>query len=264
MTETTPTVLITGASSGLGAVYADRFARRGHNLVLVARDSVRMEMLAARLREQCSVEVDVLTADLTKEEDLDVVAKRLETDDRITVLVNNAGMSLSGTFTTQTPADIDRLIAVNLAAVVRLARAVAPRLAKAGAGAIINISSVVGLAPEFGMTIYGATKAFVLFLSQGLSLELGPQGVYVQAVVPSATRTEIWERSGKDVNTMTGVMDPGELVDAALSGFDRREAVTIPPLHEESLWTAHQQSRQAMLTEYGQEHAAPRYLSDTK
>lgn len=264
MTETTPTVLITGASTGLGAVYADRFARRGHNLVLVARDSVRMETLAARLREQCSVEVDVLTADLTKEEDLDVVAKRLETDDRITVLVNNAGMSLSGTFTTQTPADIDRLIAVNLTAVVRLARAVAPRLAKAGIGAIINISSVVGLAPEFGMTIYGATKAFVLFLSQGLSLELGPQGVYVQAVVPSATRTEIWERSGKDVNTMTGVMDPGELVDAALTGFDRREAVTIPPLHQESLWTAHQQSRQAMLTKYGQEHAAPRYLSDTK
>ncbi|OMP95559.1 SDR family NAD(P)-dependent oxidoreductase [Raoultella terrigena] len=264
MTETTPTVLITGASTGLGAVYADRFARRGHNLVLVARDTARMETLAARLREQYSVEVDVLTADLTKEEDLDVVAKRLETDDRITVLVNNAGMSLSGTFTTQTQADIDRLIAVNLTAVVRLARAVAPHLAKAGTGAIINISSVVGLAPEFGMTIYGATKAFVLFLSQGLSLELGPQGVYVQAVVPSATRTEIWERSGKDVNTMTGVMDPGELVDAALTGFDRREAVTIPPLHEESLWTAHQQSRQAMLTEYGQEHAAPRYLSDTK
>ncbi len=264
MTETTPTVLITGASTGLGAVYADRFARRGHNLVLVARDTTRMETLAARLREQYSVYADVLTADLTKEEDLDVVAKRLETDDRITVLVNNAGMSLSGTFTTQTPADIDRLIAVNLTAVVRLARAVAPHLAKAGTGAIINISSVVGLAPEFGMTIYGATKAFVLFLSQGLSLEMGPQGVYVQAVVPSATRTEIWERSGKDVNTMTGVMDPGELVDAALTGFDRREAVTIPPLHEESLWTAHQQSRQAMLTEYGQEHAAPRYLSDTK
>lgn len=103
MTETTPTVLITGASTGLGAVYADRFARRGHNLVLVARDTTRMETLAARLREQYSVEVDVLTADLTKEEDLDVVAKRLETDDRITVLVNNAGMSLSGTFTTQTP-----------------------------------------------------------------------------------------------------------------------------------------------------------------
>lgn len=264
MTETTPTVLITGASTGLGAVYADRFARRGHNLVLVARDATRMETLATRLRAQYSIEVDVLPADLTQEADLDTVAQRLETDARITILVNNAGMSLPGTFTTQTAADIDRLIAVNLTAVVRLASAVAPRLSKAGTGSIINISSVVGLAPELGMTIYGATKAFVLFLSQGLSLELGPQGVYVQAVVPAVTRTEIWERSGKDVNAMSGVMDAGELVDAALTGFDRREAVTIPPLHNEALWTAHQQSRQAMLTEFGQEHAAPRYLSGTQ
>lgn len=264
MTETTSTVLITGASTGLGAVYADRFARRGHNLVLVARDTTRMEALAARLRAQYSVEVDVQTADLTQEADLDTVAKRLETDTRITILVNNAGMSLSGTFTTQTSADIDRLIAVNLTAVVRLARAVAPRLAKSGTGAIINLSSVVGLAPEFGMTIYGATKAFVLYLSQGLSLELGPQGVYVQAVVPSATRTEIWERSGKDVNTMSGVMDAGDLVDAALTGFDRREPVTIPPLHTESLWTTHEHARQAMLPEFRQEQPAPRYLDDIK
>ncbi|RYC41007.1 SDR family NAD(P)-dependent oxidoreductase [Pectobacterium zantedeschiae] len=264
MTEITPSVLVTGASTGLGAVYADRFARRGHNLVLVARDVTRMEALATGLRAQYSIEVDVLPADLTQETELDAVAKRLETDTSITILVNNAGMSLPGTFTTQTPADIDRLIAVNLTAVVRLARAVAPRLAKAGTGSIINISSVVGLAPEFGMTIYGATKAFVLFLSQGLSLELGPQGVYVQAVVPAVTRTEIWERAGTDINTLSGVMEAGELVDAALTGFDRRESVTIPPLYEESLWTHHEQSRQAMLTEFGQEHAAPRYLSEAK
>lgn len=264
MTEANSSVLITGASTGLGAVYADRFARRGHNLVLVARDADRMAVLATRLRAEFGVEVDILPADLTNETDLEAVATLLETDSRIGILVNNAGMSLSGTFTTQTPADIDRLIAVNLTAVVRLARAVAPRLAKSGTGSIINLSSVVGLAPEFGMTIYGATKAFVLFLSQGLSLELGPQGVYVQAVVPAVTRTEIWERSGKDVNAMSGVMDAGELVDAALTGFDRREAVTIPPLHEESLWTAHEQSRQAMLSEFGQEHPAPRYLNDLK
>lgn len=264
MTETTPSVLITGASTGLGAVYADRFARRGHNLVLVARDAARMEALATQLRAQYSVEVEVLRADLTRQEELDAVATRLENDARISILVNNAGMSLPGTFTTQTPADIDRLIAVNLAAVVRLARAVAPRLAKAGTGSIINISSVVGLAPEFGMSIYGATKAFVLFLSQGLSLELGPHGVYVQAVLPAVTRTEIWERAGTDVNTLSGVMDAGELVDAALTGFDRREPVTIPPLHDETLWNHHEQSRQAMLTQFGQEHAAPRYLSESK
>ena len=83
---------------------------------------------------------------------------------------------------------------------------------------------------EFGLTVYGATKAFVLFLTQGLHLELGPKGVYVQAVLPSATRTEIWERSGRDVNALPAVMEVGELVDSALVGFDRRETVTIPPL----------------------------------
>ena len=106
---------------------------------------------------------------------------------------------------------------------------------QAGEGAIVNIGSVVGLAPEFGMSVYGATKAFVLFLSQGLSLELAPKGVYVQAVLPAATRTEIWERAGIDINTLPEVMEVGELVDAALVGFDRRELVTIPPLQDAAL-----------------------------
>lgn len=168
-------VLITGASTGIGAVYADRFARRGHNLILVARDVARMEVLAGRLRADYGVAVDILPADLTQRADVQAVAQRLRDDENITVLVNNAGMSLSGSFASQEAADIDRLIALNLSAVASLAHAVAPRLAAAGKGAIINISSVVGLAPEFGLTIYGATKAFVLYLSQGMSIELAPQ-----------------------------------------------------------------------------------------
>lgn len=117
MTETTSSVLITGASTGLGAIYADRFAQRGHNLVLVARDAARMEALTTGLRTQYHVEIDALPADLTQEACLDTVAQRLETDPRISILVNNAGMSLPGIFTTQIPADIDRLITVNLRAV---------------------------------------------------------------------------------------------------------------------------------------------------
>jgi uncharacterized protein len=136
---------------------------------------------------------------------------------------------------------------------------VAPRFAKAGKGAIVNISSVVGLAPEFGMSVYGATKAFVTFLSQGLSLELGPRGVYVQAVLPAATRTEIWERASIDVNTLPVVMEVGELVDAALVGFDRREPITIPPLHDAGQWDAYQAARQTMLPGLRQVHAAACY-----
>ena len=132
---------------------------------------------------------------------------------------------------------------------------------QAGEGAIVNIGSVVGLAPEFGATIYGATKAFVLFLSQGMNVELAPKGVYVQAVLPAATRTEIWERAGIDINTLPEVMDVEELVDAALVGFDRRELITIPPLHDAAQWDALDGARQALLGDLRMGHAAERYQS---
>ena len=253
-----PTVLVTGASSGIGATYADRFAHRGHDLVLVARDIARLEALAERLRRETGVTVDVLQADLTKTADLEKVEARLQGDANIGVLVNNAGAALFGGFADQTPDTVANLISLNVTAVTRLAAAIAPRLAKQGEGAIINIGSVVGLAPEYGSTVYGATKAFVQFLSQGLAIELGAKGVYVQAVLPAATRTEIWQRSGRDVNALA-VMDVEELVDAALVGFDRREPITIPPLPDAALWDAFDAARKALAPGFGQSHAAARY-----
>ncbi|MGJ7582207.1 SDR family NAD(P)-dependent oxidoreductase [Variovorax sp. RHLX14] len=256
-----PTVLITGASSGIGAVYAERFARRGHPLVLVARDKVRLDSLAARLRESAGVDVDVLQADLTQLADIALVEARLRDDARIGVLINNAGMAQSGDILQQTGESIDRLITLNTTALTRLATAVAPRFVQSGTGAIVNIGSVVGLAPEFNMTVYGATKAFVLFLSQGLHLELSPKGVYVQAVLPAGTRTEIWERAGIDIDSLSDLMDVNELVDAALVGFDRQESVTIPPLHVAARWDALDGARQGLLSDIRQAHAAARYLA---
>lgn len=253
------TVLITGASSGIGATYAERFARRGHDLVLVARDKARLDALAQRLREATGVAVEVLQADLTDNADLTAVETRLRVDSRIGILINNAGLAQSGSIVQQSTEAIERLIALNITAVTRLAAAVAPRFAQSGTGAIVNLGSVVGFAPEFGMTIYGATKAFVLFLSQGLNLELSPKGVYVQAVLPAATRTEIWTRAGIDLNTLSEVMEVEELVDAALVGFDRRELVTIPPLHAADRWDALDQARQGLLSDIRQAHAAERY-----
>jgi len=257
-----PSVLITGASTGIGATYAERFAKRGHDLVLVARDQGRMEDLAARLRRQHGVAVDILPADLTSAAELAAVEARLRDDGRIGILVNNAGAGLAGNFAEQATDDVGRLVALNTTAVVRLASAVTPRFVAAGEGAIVNIASVVGLVPEFGQTVYGATKAFVLFLSQGLSLELAPKGIYVQAVLPAATRTEIWERSGVDVNTLTGVMEVGEMVDAALVGFDRREGITIPPLPDAAQWDSYQLARQAMIPGFGRAQAAERYRAN--
>ncbi|AUQ24919.1 SDR family NAD(P)-dependent oxidoreductase [Dickeya zeae] len=253
------TVLITGASSGIGATYAARFARRGHDLVLVARDETRLNTLAARLKEEFDIAVEVLQADLTQSADLAALEARLRDDSRISILINNAGMAQTGSFVQQTAVSIENLIALNTTALTRLAAAVAPRFVQSGSGTIVNIGSVVGFAPELGASIYGATKAFVLFLSQGLHLELSPHGVYVQAVLPAATRTEIWERAGIDINTLPEVMEVDELVDAALVGFDRRELVTIPPLHVAERWDSLDAARQSLMSDLRQAHAAERY-----
>lgn len=254
-----PSVLITGASSGIGATYADRFARRGHDLVLVARDGARMETIAAKLRQEAGVAIDVLPADLTQHNDLAKVEARLREDDKIGVLINNAGAALGGAFDQQSPDDIERLVALNTTAVLRLANVAASRFEKAGSGSIINIASVVGLVPEFGQTVYGATKAFVIFLSQGMSHELASKGIYVQGVLPAATATEIWGRAGTDTSAMPAMMSVDELVDAALVGFDRRETITIPPLPDAAQWDNYQATRLAMIPGFGNAHAAERY-----
>ncbi len=256
-----PSVLITGASSGIGAIYADRFAKRGHDLVLVARDHKRLEELSERLHRETGSTVDTLPADLTDLRDMAQVTGRLREDPRIGILINNAGISAPGGFLDQSPDLLSKMIELNTTALVRLASAIAPRLVREGNGAIVNVGSVVGLAPEFGRTVYGATKAFVLFFTQSLHVELGPKGVYVQAVLPAATRTAIWEHDGIDVNTLPAVMEVDELVDAALVGFDRRETVTIPPLPDIDQWNAADAARRAMVPNFSQKHAAVRYRS---
>ena len=261
MSNSFGTALITGASSGIGATYADRLARRGYDLVLVARDAARMQTLAAKLRAETGVAIDVVQADLTVAQDLARVEARLRDDADITLLVNNAGAAAPGGLAQPDLDVLENLIQLNVIAVTRLAGAVVPRFLAQGSGAIVNISSVLGLAPEISFGIYGATKAFVLMLSQSLQNEIGPRGVYVQAVLPAATRTEIWQRSGRDVNAIEGVMAVDELVDAALVGFDRREPITIPSLPDAGQWETFSAARQAMLPNFRQEHAAARYLA---
>ena len=254
-----PTILITGASTGIGAVYADRFARRGQDLVLVARDRARLNASAARLRAETGAVVDLLAPDLTMPADIAGVEARLRDDARIGILVNNASAIPKGRFLDQSADVFADIISLNLTASTRLAGAIAPHLAKAGDGAIINLGSIVGLAPEFGMSLYATTKAVVLLLTQGLQVELGPNGVYVQAVLPAATRTEFRERSGRDVNAFPTAMATEELVDSALVSFDQRETVTIPSLPDAGQWAAFEAARHTMLPNLMQNHAAQRY-----
>jgi len=256
------TALITGASSGIGAVYADRLAKRGHDLVLAARDVGRMEALARRLRAEAGVKVEIIAADLTREADVAALETRLGAGD-ITLLINNAGKSLNGSVLENGPADINAITALNVTAPTRLAAAAAKIFAAKGGGAIVNIASVLALAPEMFDGIYSGTKAFLLNLSQAMSAQLSGKGVYTQAVLPGATRTEIWARSGKDVDAFPPdfVMEVEDLVDAALLGFDRREPVTIPPLPDEGQWEALQQARLALGPNLSKRAVAHRYAA---
>ena len=259
MTKLNQTALITGASSGIGAVYADRLASRGYDLILVARDAARLAALADRLETGYGIRADILQADLTARADLARVENRLR-DDAISLLVNNAGAASKGGFLAEDLEPLYDLVDLNVGALTRLAgAAVQGFLARGKGGSIINIGSVLGLAPEWFPGVYGATKAYVLALSQAMQAELAAKDIYVQAVLPAATRTEIWARSGRDVSTMSGVMPVDELVDAALVGFDRREGVTIPPLPDAAQWQAFQDARLAMLPNFSQEHPAARY-----
>ena len=253
------TALVTGASTGIGAVYADRLAARGHDLVLVARDTARLDALAARLAAEHGVKTQVITADLTDPAQLAGVEDRLRGGSPIDLLINNAGATLSGGFDGVDDAQLEWLIRLNVTAPTLLAHAAIPGMLARGAGAIVNLSSVIGLAPEISTGIYGATKAYMLTFSHALTAEFGARGIYVQAVLPAATRTEIWERSGRDVNEIPGVMEVGDLVDAALVGFDRREAVTIPPLPEAASWEAFEAARHAMLPGFRNSLPAARY-----
>ncbi|MGF6591382.1 SDR family NAD(P)-dependent oxidoreductase [Pseudomonas sp. 2835] len=259
--SSTTTALVTGASSGIGAVYAERLAARGHDLLLVARDGQRLQALANELQARHGVNVEVLTADLVEAADLARVEKRLRDDHSIAVVVNNAGIALHGTLAEVTAQQIDALVALNIVAVTRLASAAAAQFANAGRGTLINIASVVALAPEMFNAVYSASKAYVLSLTQTLSGELKDKGIQVQAVLPGVTRTEIFERSGLDVNQIDPqmVMEVGEMVDAALSGLDQNELVTIPSLPLAADWQAYIKARDALGPNLSRSSAAARY-----
>ncbi len=255
------TALITGASSGIGAVYARRLAARGHNLVLVARATDRLSALATELIQAHGVLIEVITADLTDSSQLESVIQRLRSEPAIDILVNNAGAGLIGDFTTADPTEMHKLLQLNVLAPTLLASAVISSMVKRGSGSIINIASVLALLPEYSPGIYAATKSYMLTLSQSLAAEVTSKGVYIQAVLPAATRTEIFERAGGDISKVPNVMEVEDLVDAALVGFDRKELVTIPPVPEVAAWEAFEQARGVLASGFSNAEPAARYRS---
>ncbi len=255
------TALITGASSGIGAVYADRLARAGYDLILVARRADKLRALANELTNSTGRSVETLPADLTRPEDLARVEEVLRRDASITLLVNNAGVGATAPLLQSSVEDMDKMITLNVGVLTRLAYAVAPAFVARGHGTIVNIASVVALAPELLNGVYGGSKAFVLAFSQSLQHELGDKGVRVQAVLPGATATDFWDAAGTPVEHLPHeiVMSVDDLVDAALSGLAQGELVTIPALPDAAEWDSYEQARKAMAPRLSRAKPASRY-----
>jgi len=253
--------LITGASGGIGAIYADRLARRGYDLVLVARNRERLEKVAQQVSTATQRKVEIVVADLGKPAELARVEANLRSDSRITLLVNNAGFGALTPLLSSDVEKMDEMIRVNILALTRLTYAAVPGFVARGNGAIINIASVVAVAPDWLNGVYGASKSFVLSFSQSLRTELADQGVKVQVVLPGATATEFWSLAGQPVENLPQhmVMSTADLVDAALVGFDKGEFATVPPLPDVEQWNAFEAARVALRPQLSLAKPADRY-----
>lgn len=218
------TALITGATSGIGLAFARTLARRGHDIVLVARDQERLDLVAAELRGH-RVQVEVIAADLADRSQLAVVEDRLRAQP-VEILVNNAGFGVLESFST---GDLDaeqQMLDVLVTAVMRLTHAALPGMIARGSGAVLNISSVAGWIT--GGT-YSAAKAWVTVFSESLASELAGTGVHVTAVCPGFTHTEFHQRASMEIDGIPEWMwlDAQEVVDRALSDVRKGRPVSV-------------------------------------
>ncbi|KUN63314.1 AraC family transcriptional regulator [Streptomyces canus] len=261
MTTQNKTAVVTGASVGLGAAYAQRLADRGYDLILVARNAARLETLASDIRSRTGRAVDVVAADLTDAAQIAVVEERLRTDESIEVLINNAGGALLTPLAGSDAAAYEALINLNVTALTRLTIAVLPGLTARGHGTVVNISSAMALNILPVSAVYSGTKSYVLTFTQALQQELAESPVTVQAVLPGAVRTDLWDGSGVDLATFPDeiVMNVDEAVDAALAGLDAGEPVTILSLPDISDWESFEKARQALVPNLSRKVPADRY-----
>jgi uncharacterized protein len=258
---TRPKALITGASTGIGKAYAQKLARRGYDLVLVARDRGRLETLAGELRH-AGAGSEVLVADLTQSADVARVERKLESDAAISFFLNNAGIATVEPQLKTSVETIEKIIALNVTAATRLMLAAGRAFVAEKRGTIVNMASAVAVNPERFNGVYGGSKAFMLALSQALTRELNANGVIIQTVLPGATRTEIWERAGTDVDAIIlpeRIMDLDEMVDAALKGLELGERITIPSLPDAQDLADAESARLKLAPNLSRNHAAARY-----
>lgn len=258
------TALITGASSGIGAIYADRLAARGYDLLLVARRGDRLHALANDLQQRHGVKISTLVADLSKAEGIQLVETVLRDDTTINLLVNNAGAANLAPVLSSNADQHEAINTLNTTALMRLTLAVLPRFVENNQGTIINIASVVAFHARASSAVYSATKAWVLNFTRGLQEEFAGSNIRIQAVLPAATATEIWGHSGITLDALPegSVMTSEDLVDAALAGLDQGELITVPPVEDLQLWDNWEAARLALFSASRNGKPASRYSRD--
>jgi uncharacterized protein len=259
--HTSGVALITGASSGIGAIYADRLAHRGYDLILVARNRLRLEIVAAQIAQRTGRKIEVLATDLTDPTGVAMVEQVLRTNSRIAMLVNNAGIGATAPLLASEVDKMSEMIALNVNVITRLTYAAASAFVTRAFGTVINIASIVAIQPERLNGVYAGTKAFVLAFTRSLNQELAGKGVRVQVVLPGATATDFWGIAGMPVEDLPAelVMPAGEMVDAALAGLDQGELVTLPSLPDLADWKAYEGARRALFPNLSRSSAAYRY-----
>jgi short-subunit dehydrogenase len=262
-----PIALVTGASSGLGAAFAERFARDQFHLVLIARRRQRLEDLGRRLHIEHGVTVEVMTADLSSPKDLAAVEARIGELPDLARLVNNAGFGAYMPFVALEPDRAEELIRVQVVAVTRLTRAALPGMIARGEGAVINVSSRLAFSgplaspPLPKRATYAGTKAFINTFSQILAGELEGTGVRVQALCPGLVATEFHEQVGIGPGAFPAsiVMSPEDVVQASLAGLALGEVVCVPGLEDTELLAQVDEAKKKLFGESRSGTLAGRY-----
>ena len=220
-------VLITGASRGIGKVFAEALAQKGHNLILVARSKEDLEKLATQLQAQYSIEAITLQEDLSK---LDSAEKLFEKTKnyKIETLSNNAGFGVTSDFSKNNVVELEKMLVLNIVTLTKLSRLYLEQL-KENKGSLINVSSRAAFQPIPFMAAYAASKTYVLHLSEALYEELKEEGVHVMALCPGATETDFWEVAHMNPRKIKfEIQSPTFVVEAALSALEKKSSFAIP------------------------------------
>ncbi|WP_454888699.1 SDR family NAD(P)-dependent oxidoreductase [Sphingobium indicum] len=258
--DATGVAVVTGASSGIGAVYADRLAARGHDLLLVARRADRLRQLAQELSDRHGVQVQTATADLAEPESLARV-EALVRESNAVLLVNNAGAGGLGPTAAISADRVENVVRLNITALSRLSHAVLEGFRSRGAGTLVNIGSIIALSPSPSAAAYSGSKAYVLNFTRSLQAEYADTAIRIQLVQPGPIRTEFFTAAGvsESVFPEDSYLTAEQLVDAALAGLDAGELVTTPTVAETGIWEALEAARLAFMEAARSGQVAERY-----